>query len=450
VRATAGSPRPRFRALGLETLDELVRAFGIPAATVREMRAVATVYPFRANEYVVESLIDWRAVPDDPIFQLVFPQPGMLEERDLTRMVEALNRSGAEATAIADEIRRAANPHPGLQLELNTPDGDPATGIQHKYTDTVLFFPSHGQTCHAYCTYCFRWAQFVGSPELRFASADVAGLVAYLRNHQEVTDVLLTGGDPLIMSSRRLRAYVEPLLEPSLEHVATIRIGTKALSYWPRRFLTDHDADDLLGLCEEVVAAGRRLAVMAHFAHPRELVTHAAEAAIARVRATGATIYCQAPIIRHVNADAATLAALWQAEHRHGCIPYYAFVERDTGPRHYFELPLHEARTLVTEAQRGLSGLLKTLHGPVMSASFGKVVLDGEAAIAGERVFVLRFLRARDPDWVGRPFFARWDADATWFDDLVPAAGTSDVYFRLPHASPPKALLPKCAGSVVA
>ncbi|NIP15323.1 MAG: lysine 2,3-aminomutase, partial [Pseudomonadales bacterium] len=70
--------------------------------------------------------------------------------------------------------------------------------MQHKYRETVLFFPAAGQTCHAYCTYCFRWAQFVGIDELKFASRQADSLVAYLERHPEVTSVLITGGDPLV------------------------------------------------------------------------------------------------------------------------------------------------------------------------------------------------------------------------------------------------------------
>ena len=129
-------------------------------------------------------------------------------------------------------------------------------GCQHKYRETVLFFPVQGQTCHAYCTYCFRWPQFVGDKDLRFAARNTDALVQYLSEHDEVTDVLITGGDPMVMSSALLRKTIEPLLDPSLGHIRSIRIGTKALSFWPYRFLTDADADDLLRLFEEVRSTG--------------------------------------------------------------------------------------------------------------------------------------------------------------------------------------------------
>ena len=129
-------------------------------------------------------------------------------------------------------------------------------------------FPKQGQTCHAYCTYCFRWAQFVDEPDLKMATADLGRVIGYLRQHREVTSVLITGGDPMIMGATVLRRYIEPLLEPGLEHIESIRIGSKSLAYWPQRFVTDPDADDTLRLFEQVVASGRSLAFMAHFSHP--------------------------------------------------------------------------------------------------------------------------------------------------------------------------------------
>ena len=188
--------------------------------------------------------------------------------------------------AAAHAVRMRLNPHPAGQLTLNIPDAgeEPLPGVQHKYPETVLVFPKQGQTCHAYCTYCFRWAQFVDEPDLKMATDDMGRVTAYLRAHQEVTSVLITGGDPMIMGEPVLRRYIEPLLGPGLEHIESIRIGTKSLAYWPQRFVTDPDADDTLRLFEEVAAAGKTLAFMAHFSHPRELEPPLVAAAVARIR----------------------------------------------------------------------------------------------------------------------------------------------------------------------
>jgi L-lysine 2,3-aminomutase len=315
------------------------------------------------------------------------------------------------------------NPHPAGQLELNIPafSDEPLPGVQHKYPETVLVFPKQGQTCHAYCTYCFRWAQFVGEPDLKIATDDMSRVAAYLRSRPEVTSVLITGGDPMIMGCNVLRRYVEPLLDPSLDHLESIRIGTKSLAYWPQRFLTDPDSDDTMRLFEEVAAAGKSLALMAHFTHPREHEPTPVSRAINRIRSTGAVIRTQAPLIRTINDDAHTWARMWRTQLRLGLVPYYMFVERDTGPQGYFAVPLGRAVEVFRDAYASVSGLCRTVRGPSMSATPGKVCVDGVTEVAGQRVFVLHMIQSRDPSLVGRPFFAHFDPDAVWISDLRPA-----------------------------
>lgn len=396
------------------------------------IEVVSVVLPFRVNNYVVEELIDWDCAPEDPIFRLTFPHREMLAPHDYQRVARLLHEGApnAELRAAAQEIQRRLNPHPAGQLQLNVPqvDGVRHRGIQHKYRETVLFFPAQAQTCHAYCTYCFRWPQFVGLEDLKFASREVDPIVRYVEAHPDVTSVLLTGGDPLMMRTTLLRRYVEPLM--ALPQLGSIRLGSKALAYWPARFFEDPDADDLLRLFEEVTAAGKDLAFMAHCSHPRELETPSAKRAISRILATGATIRCQAPLIRTVNDQSEVWAEMWRAQVRLGAVPYYMFIERDTGPRSAFEVPLGEAYRIFREAFTQVSGLARTVRGPSMSATPGKVVLDGVPKISGKKVFALRFLQARNPDWVGRPFFARFDPEATWFSELRPAFTGDALYFE--------------------
>jgi KamA family protein len=424
-------PLRLYRSADIDRIPQLAR---LDPDVRLAMKAVAAVLPFRVNNYVIDELIDWDEVPGDPIFQLAFPQPGMLGPEELAHMVDLVaSGAGAEAVArAARRIQRSLNPHPAGQMELNVPylEERPLPGMQHKYRDTVLFFPSPGQTCHTYCTYCFRWPQFVGIDELKFASHQAEMLVAYLREHHEVSNVLFTGGDPLVMRTSVLRRYIEPLLAPDLEHIAAIRIGTKAPAWWPFRFLTDPDADDLLRLFEEVRASGRHLALMAHYSHPHELQTRAAQAAVRRITGTGSIVRCQAPLVRHINDDPDTWADLWRMQVRLGAVPYYMFIERDTGPKGYFEVPLARCFEIFQTAYRRVSGLERTVRGPSMSAAPGKVIVNGITELAGEKVFSLRFVQSREPDWVRRPFFAKFDECATWLDQLRPAFGEPEFFFE--------------------
>ncbi|MGW1507194.1 KamA family radical SAM protein [Streptomyces mirabilis] len=409
----------RFRAHGPRQIDEIAKRYSLSADLRETIRVVSEVLPFRVNEYVLSQLVDWENIPNDPIFQLVFPQRGMLTAEDENLVAKAMaSGSRPQLKAVVSEIRSRLNPHPSGQRELNVPsdEGVSLPGMQHKYRETVLYFPGHGQTCHSYCTYCFRWAQFVGDADLRFAASSPDQLIGYLRKHPEVSDVLVTGGDPMVMTTERLRSHLEPLL--AVESVRTIRIGTKSIAYWPHRFVTDQDADDVLALFEKVVDSGRNLAVMAHFSHPRELETDLARRAVARIRAAGALIYCQAPLIAHVNDDAATWNEMWRAELAAGSVPYYMFVERDTGPYGYFKVPLADAVEIFQNAYRALPGLARTVRGPVMSATPGKVAVDGVSHTPQGSFFQLRMLQARNPELVGRAFRARYSPDAAWVDDL--------------------------------
>jgi len=432
---TSASPAPSAlapRSVTGDRLRQLVLARTGDAGLAHDVRVVSQVLPFKVSSYVIDELIDWDLAPDDPIYRLTFPHRDMLDSEHYRLVEQALESGDRGAVRLAvTKVHDALNPHPGNQLSMNIPqDGDLATwGLQHKYRETLLVFPRQGQTCHSYCAYCFRWAQFVDRPDLKLAVSGPEAMTAYLDKHPEVTDVLLTGGDPLVMRTDLLADYLRPLL--GREHVRTVRIGTKAVSFWPHRLLAGREADDLLALIEELGAAGKHVAMMLHLSHAAELRPDPARAALARLRSAGAVLRAQAPVVRHVNDDARVWAELWAAEVHLGVEPYYMFVERDTGAQRYFALPLARTVQIYREATRQVSGLARTARGPVMSATPGKVVVDGVVELDRGKAFVLHFLQARDPDLVGRPFFAAYDAQAQWWDELRPFGPNDHEFFPL-------------------
>lgn len=424
----------RFKVYTERQLEQLPQFKRLTQDQRFAMHTVANVLPFRVNQYVIDDLIDWDNIPDDPIFQLTFPQPGMLSETQFERMAQRMRETDDHKAhrELARTLRQELNPHPAGQRELNIPQlqGQPLDGLQHKYRETVLFFPSQGQTCHSYCTFCFRWAQFVGDKDLRMASNEAARLHAYLESDRNISDLLITGGDPMVMKTKHLEDYLLPLLQPRFAHISNLRIGTKALSFWPQRFVSDPDADDLLRLLEKAVQAGKQVALMVHFNHWREMDTPIAREAIRRIRDTGTMIRSQSPLISHINDSPKVWARMWRTQVRLGIIPYYMFIERDTGAKRYFELPLVRAWAIYREAMQQVSGLARTARGPSMSAGPGKVEIQGISEIQGEKVFVLRFIQGRNPDWVQRPFYAAYDEKATWLDQLKPAFGEERFFFQ--------------------
>ena len=310
-------PAPKFQAVIRSNVEKTPQWASLDPELREGIEVLSLVLPFRTNKYVMDELIDWTNVPNDPIFNLVFPRSGMLEEDEFNEVRDLVRNEAAkpEIDAAVERIRNRLNPHPAGQMTHNVPhvDGEPIPGLQHKYRETVLFFPAHGQTCHAYCTFCFRWAQFIGDEDLKFANKEVDQLVRYLRQHPEVSDVLFTGGDPMVMKAKVLERYIRPILEdPELEHIRTIRIGTKSVAYWPQRYVSDADADDVLRLFEDVVKSGRTLGIMGHYSHGVELKTDVSREAIRRIRSTGANIRMQSPVIRHVNDDAGIWKDMWR------------------------------------------------------------------------------------------------------------------------------------------
>jgi len=425
---------PSYKAFTAQNVRELAAQGRISGDQCFAMQVLGSVFPFKVSSYVVDELIDWQAVPSDPLFRLTFPHRDMLADHQFDTLAGLLRAAAPRETikeAVA-HIQKQLNPHPANQMEHNVPlvNGRRAMGMQHKYRETVLYFPSQGQTCHAYCTFCFRWAQFIGNSDLRFAAPDSSAVVAYLQKHPVVSDLLVTGGDPLVMSSALLMRHVEPILAAELPGLDSIRFGTKSLSYWPHRFTTDPDATEVLNLFRRIVASGRHCAIMAHVSHPRELSTPVTQEAIARIRDTGAEIRCQSPLLRHINDAPHIWVDLWRSQVRLGCAPYYMFVARDTGACEYFRVPLARVLQVFRSAYSMVGGLCRTVRGPTMSADPGKIRILGTTHIGNERVFVLEFLQARNPKWVGRPFFARFDPEATWWSDLRPAWGESHFFFE--------------------
>ncbi|MDR0230603.1 MAG: lysine 2,3-aminomutase [Dysgonamonadaceae bacterium] len=423
----------KYRAYNLSNYETIPQISQLSPEDKEAIEVVGRVLPFKTNNYVTDELIDWNNIPDDPIFTLNFPRREMLLKRQYNEVLR-LMQSGSSEELLKEkinQIRLELNPNPAGQ-EHNVPTlGDQKLhGIQHKYRETVLFFPAQGQTCHAYCTFCFRWPQFSGMNNLKFSMREADLFFKYLRTKPKVMDVLFTGGDPLVMSTQVLIAYIEPLLEKEFNHIRTIRLGTKSLAYWPYRFLTDKDSGELLAFFEKVVKSGKNLTIQAHFNHPIELSTEAVKSAIAKIRGTGAQIRTQSPLLKKINDHPDIWAEMWRKQVDLNCIPYYMFVARDTGSKSFFELPLERCWQIYRKAYSKVSGTCRTVRGPSMSAYPGKIQILGVAEINAEKHFVMRFLQGRNPDWVGIPFFAQYDPQATWFDQLKPSFGEEKFFFE--------------------
>lgn len=424
---------PKFIVYTERNVDQLAYLNKISSDCLETIKIVSQVLPFRINNYVLEKLINWENTPADPLFQALFPQRGMLHEDDYQQIAKLLSQGNKPALQrLVHDIRQVMNPDHAGQHAFNRPcvNGNYLDGIQHKYTETVLFFPGEGQTCHSYCTFCLRWQQFIPPSELHFSCTEPKQLTDYLKKNPEVTDVLFTGGDPLVMNTTNLSRYILPLLSPEFTHIKNIRIGTRALTFWPYRFFNE-EGDSLLQLLERVIKNDKHLAIMAHLDHSNELQAPLTRQAIQRLQSIGVIIRTQTPLLAHVNADERIWRELLKQQISLGIIPYYMFVARDTGPHKYFRVPLAKALAIYNDTMNTLSGLAKTMRGPVMSCLLGKVEIMGVTEINKEAVYVLRYLQARDSRLLAQPFFAKFDEEAYWFDDLKPFTETDKKFLEM-------------------
>ena len=426
--------KKKYRAYSLHDFRRIPQMAMLSEEQKFEIEVVGHVLPFKVNNYVLDELIDWNNFEQDPMYLLTFPQRGMLSTTHFNKVANMLKagKNKYEMKPLIDEIRLELNPHPAGQKEQNVPEinGIKLTGVQHKYEETMLFFPRKGQTCHAYCTFCFRWPQFVGMDDLKFAMNETHLIIDYIKAHPELTDLIFTGGDPMIMSTEVFASYLNELLEADIPHLQNIRIGSKSLTFWPYKYTTDPGAKELLALFEKVNKSGKHLTFMAHFNHPVELSTPAVAEAIQNIRATGTQIRTQAPVMKGINDHPDLWAAMWKKQVQLGCIPYYFFVARDTGARDYFAVPLDKCYEVFRAAYNQVSGIARTVRGPSMSAAPGKVQVLGKQEINGEKVFVLNFIQGRNADWVNRPFFAKYDPHALWLTELEPAFGETEFFFE--------------------
>lgn len=421
----------KYKVYNLSNFREIPQMKYLSEEQKFDIEVVGHVLPFKVNNYVIDELIDWENCENDPCFILTFPQKHMLSEDRYNRMAEALKsgKDKKEIIKICNEIRLELNPDPAGQ-SANVPvlNGTKLTGVQHKYHETMLFFPSQGQTCHAYCTFCFRWPQFSGIKELRFAMNQGHLVAEYLQKNPQITDLLFTGGDPMTMKTEVFEKYIDTLLEADIPNLQTIRIGTKTLTYWPYRYTEDKDADDLIRVFKKITDKGINLSIMAHFNHINEMEPKAMKDAVDRILSTGAQIRTQSPIMGHLNDDADMWARMWRKQVNMGMVPYYMFIARETGAQEYFAISLERAWEIFREAYSKVSGVCRTVRGPSMSAKPGKVEVKGVTEINGEKVFVLSFIQARNENIVDVPFFAKYNPDAVWLDDLEPAFADKFIF----------------------
>jgi len=358
---------------------------------------LTSVFHFKVNNYVLEHLIDWQSVPDDPIYKLIFPRKEMLSDVDYETL-KLLYQSGLDYKTLEPFIQKVKKKmYPEVkQVETSIPkvNGERIKGMYSNFETIVSLFPDPmAKTCHSYCSYCFRWIMFNNKEAQQNSSySDPNEPVAYLKEHPEITDVLFTGADPLVLKAKTLQKYIDPILD--IDSVKVIRISSKSLGWWPFRFTTDPDAEALLELFRYIQSRGKHLNFCAHFTHVRELENDVVRQAVEKIKNTGTVIRCQGPVVEGINDTPEDWSALWNVQIALGMIPYYMFIEADHNSESCFRIPLAKALQIFQEAQKKTTGLARTVRGPVFMNDLHRTLLDGVVTIDNEQFFVLKSLQA--------------------------------------------------------
>jgi lysine 2,3-aminomutase len=313
----------------LSSAEDLVAAGLVPEDRRDEIEKVAERYAIGLTPTIAE-LID-RTDPTDPIARQFIPDPAELE----TALWEK-----------ADPIGDAAF--------------SPVEGIVHRYPDRVLLKLLH--VCPVYCRFCFRRETVGPASPTHFAPEILDAAFAYIAVRPAIWEVILTGGDPLMLSLRRLEEVTARLA--AISHVKVLRIHTRVPAVDPARI-----TDALVALLR---SCGKTVYVVLHANHPRELSAQAREAC-ARLVDAGIPMLSQSVLLAGVNDDVATLDALMRAFVEARIKPYYLHqLDRAPGTAR-FHVPIERGRALVRALLGRVSGLCRPEYMLDLPGGFGKV-----------------------------------------------------------------------------
>ncbi|WP_456456185.1 KamA family radical SAM protein [Thermovibrio sp.] len=360
---------------GFSSLEEIEEHFKvkIPEGEKRKLKEVVDRHPMFIPDYYA-GLINWED-PNDPIKNLIFPS------------VDELDVSGSYDTSGEKE---------------NTV----LTGLQHKYKETALLLVTN--RCAGYCRHCFR-KRLVGIPtDETLKLFDRA--VEYIKEHPEITNVLISGGDPLVLPTQVIEYFLKELSE--IPHLKFIRFGSRVPVFYPMRIYEDQE---LLKVFSRYSTPERRVYLVTHFNHPREITKEARRAVDSLIR-SGVPVSNQAVLLKGVNDNPQTIATLMKEITSAGVLPYYLFQCRPVKRvKTHFQVPLKRGYEIVERAKQKLDGHAKRFK-YIMSHRTGKIEIVG---IIGNEIF-LKYHQCKDPKKVGKLFKRLLTPKAGWLDDLKP------------------------------
>lgn len=355
----------------INSVEELKEHIKLSKKEETKLKEIEKIHPIRITRYYL-SLIN-KKDPKDPIRQIIIPS---IDEFDTT---------GSYDTSGEHENTKTV-------------------GLQHKYPETALILST--SRCAAYCRHCFR-KRLVGLPSdeilNRFDDA-----VNYIKKHKEIDNVLITGGDPLVLKTKIIKEFLDKLAP--IKNLKYIRFGSRIPVVLPRRIYED---PELLEIFKDYSKKIRQIYIVTHFNHPKE-ITSSSIRAIQDLKRAGVVINNQTVLLKGVNDDPKILADLMKNMVGIGVNPYYVFQCRPVKRvQKHFALPLDIGLKIVEDAKKNLDGHSKRFK-YVMSHKTGKVEILG---MLGKDMY-FKYNEAKDKKNRGRFFKKKFKKNATWLEDL--------------------------------
>ena len=359
----------------IRTIDDLKKRVDLAEEEEKMLAEAIETFPMQVTPYYF-NLINWDD-PNDPIRREILPS------------IEELSVAGSLDPSKESTITRLR-------------------GVQHKYRQTALFLVSN--KCASYCRFCFRRRLKVyGSTDQVIETQEqLDDALGYVRDHKEIDNVLLSGGDPLMLSNGWLDTILEGLR--TIEHVKMIRIGTRTPVFLPQRIIEDDEFREIIAKHNR---EDSRIYFVVHYNHVRE-VTGEAITALRMLGEIGVILRNQTVLTKGVNDNPEAIRDLFNKLSNVGVTPYYMFQCRPVQGGKYFQVPLKEGYRIFEEAKKGMSGLAKTAK-YIMSHTSGKVAIVG---IEDNRIF-FKYHQAKNPNDIGKFFSLPLKEDAYWLDDLL-------------------------------
>ena len=361
----------------ISTLEQLKCYMDLSPREAEEIEQIAKIHPMRISPYYL-SLINWHD-PHDPIKKMAVPS---FEESNLEGFYDTSGES----------------------------ENTKMPGLQHKYSETALILATN--RCAMYCRHCFR-KRLVGLPSEEILSR-FEDAAEYIRKHEEINNVLISGGDPLVLQNDIIQSFLEALT--NIDHLRFIRLGSRVPVTLPDR-LAD---PEILGILKKYSKSDKRVYVVTQFNHPREITSQSINA-VNNLIESGVILSNQTVLLRGVNDNPETLADLLNGLVGIGVAPYYVFQCRPVKRvKHQFQVPVCKGVRIVEQAKANCNGLSKRFK-YAMSHKTGKIEILG---IIGDEIF-FKYHEAKNRENLGIMFKRPVDEKAGWLDDFK-AEGNTD------------------------